>query len=127
MDSRLRQSLIPVVALLAVLATACSNSDKTLFIEFAVALDDKCEASIQTSEPYEHLNYGTLDLGQPYFNNEPVYYLYPQIHNYVVSDLNNRDHRLVASYHWRQAQARRMPLPLSAGSRSLPSAPTAVI
>ncbi|MBW1810427.1 MAG: hypothetical protein JRJ87_19680 [Deltaproteobacteria bacterium] len=90
MGTRARQFIILMSVFMAVLAAGCSEDDeKTLYIAFAAAPTDNCKVSVQKSEPYDYLSYGTLDLGHPYFDNEPVYYLYPQIHNYVVSEFDN--------------------------------------
>ncbi|MBW1808859.1 MAG: hypothetical protein JRJ87_11750 [Deltaproteobacteria bacterium] len=96
MGTRKKQFWIPIVALLATIAAGCIDNDKTMVIVFAGPLDDNCAASVQSSDGNVFLSSGILDLGHPYFNNEPVYYLYPQVHNYLVSSINIDIHELEA-------------------------------
>jgi hypothetical protein len=88
MGTRVSKFLIPMVILLAAFATGCVDNDRTLVVVFATPLDDQCQARVQTGGDYIYLPYGTLDLGHPYHNDEPEYYLYPQVHNYLQTNYN---------------------------------------
>lgn len=76
-----------VAAAMALGLVGCIENDKSLVIMYNVAPDDSCVYQI---DPEYIRTRGFLDLNHPAYGSppEPVYYMFPQIHNFMPTNLS---------------------------------------
>ena len=79
--------LVLVAVSIAMGFVGCVENDKSLVIIHNVVPDESC---IYKIDPEYIRTRGFLDLNHPFFGtpSEPVYYFFPQIHNYMCTNLN---------------------------------------
>jgi hypothetical protein len=79
--------LVGTLALVLVgMGTGCVDNGKSLVIAFNVAPDDSCKFTVQTGTQYIYYPSGELDVKASL-----VYWLTPQIENYLPSNLNTSE------------------------------------
>lgn len=87
MRTKAVQFLMAFVAA-ACLFAGCVDNDKSLTIVFAAPPEKDCSYKAQGSGDYTYVPYGVLDLAHPAHGGEPVYFLYPQVHNNLGAGLD---------------------------------------
>lgn len=106
-----------LLGLLWVLAAGCVEDEKAVVIIANIPPnpDDACSITVQTGETIIYRPMGLLDLSHPFFGTSPEYFLFPQVHNYMPSNISIENATLdamsihltkaVIRYEWLQGRA----------------------
>ncbi len=95
MVNRIAGLLMLVAAATLLGPVGCIDNDKSLVIMYNVVPDDECISQI---DPEYIRTRGFLDISHPWFGAppEPIYYFFPQIHNFMPTNLSTCNYELDA-------------------------------